>query len=162
MFPSSRRPQAGFWLFFIGWLLLDQLTKQWAQRHLAPVNTIEIIPGFFSLTYVRNTGVAFGLLAGHNILLGLMAVVLIALAIYWARLLDWYQREVQWTAAALLAGAIGNLLDRLRHGYVVDFLDFYVGARHWPAFNVADSCICIAVTWIFLRQLGLFSARNSH
>jgi signal peptidase II len=146
-------PKGWAWGLWGGLLALDQITKIWAIEALAPYGSREVIPGFFSLTYVQNTGVAFGFLAGHNWILGVAVALLLGVGLYWARELDWRLREVNLVAALLLSGAVGNLIDRIRHGYVVDFLDFYVGTWHWPAFNVADSCICLSVAWLLWRNL---------
>lgn len=152
----SRRkwPTLWAWGLMVGLLALDQATKIWAIETLAPFGSRTVIPGFFSLTYVQNTGVAFGFLAGHNWILGAAVVFLLGVGVYWARELNWHLREVNVVAAMLLGGAVGNLIDRFRYGYVVDFLDFYLGAWHWPAFNVADSCICLSVAWMLWRNLA--------
>lgn len=147
------RPKWYFWVLGLGVFALDQITKAWVLVHM-PWRSIPVIPGFFNLTYVENTGVAFGLFTSHNFILGAIAVAFLAYAVYWARSLNWQSVEVNIVGAALVAGAAGNILDRFRHGFVVDFLDFYIGGWHWPAFNVADSLICVSVAWIFLRQLG--------
>jgi signal peptidase II len=120
---------------------------------LRPVGTVALVPGFFNLTYVRNTGIAFGMFAGQGLLVALFVVVLAGVALYYARGLDWARAEPNVVGGALVGGALGNLLDRLRLGYVVDFFDAHVGPHHWPVFNVADSLICVAVGWIVVRQL---------
>ncbi len=70
-----------------------------------------------------------------------------------ARDFDWRKKEVNLIGALILSGAIGNAIDRFRHGYVIDFVDWHYQGWHWPAFNVADSLICISVTWIIIRQI---------
>ncbi len=112
-----------------------------------------LAPGFFNLTYVRNTGIAFGMFAGEGLLVGLFMVVLALVALYYARGLNWAGWEPNLVGGGLCGGALGNLLDRSRWGYVVDFFDVHAGTYHWPVFNVADSLICVAVGWIVLRQL---------
>jgi signal peptidase II len=102
---------------------------------------------------VRNTGIAFGMLAGHEFLLALLMVLLAGVALYYSRGLNWAGWEPNVVGGCLAGGALGNLVDRVRIGYVVDFFDVYVGSYHWPVFNVADSLICVAVGWIVLRQL---------
>ncbi len=146
-----------FLILFV--VLADQLTKLWIMNSLPLYGKRIIIPGFFNLVHVTNTGAAFGLLAGEHTLwrqVFFIGVALVALgAIFFA------YREVKTkgfvftVAAGLIAGgALGNLVDRIRFGAVVDFLDFYVKHYHWPAFNVADSAITVGVG-LFLAA-GIF------
>jgi signal peptidase II len=123
---------------------LDQLTK-WATVAFIPLHhEIAIIPGFFNLVHVTNTGSAFGLMRGwfnfHVLFGSLMAVVIIVLL--FRKSTDHLTRLA---SALILSGIFGNITDRILHGHVIDFLDFYLGRHHWPAFNVADSAIVIAV-----------------
>jgi len=131
-------------------VLVDQVTKGVIIRTFSVHENLEVIPGFFSLTHIRNTGGAFGLLGGEATLYRIplfLAVSCLALGI----ILYLYARIAHgnsWVAAALamiFGGAVGNLIDRLRFGEVIDFLDVYVGTVHWPAFNVADSAISVGV-----------------
>jgi signal peptidase II len=145
-----------FFLVAAGLLAIDQGSKEWAQQVLSHHGAISVIDGWFRLTYVRNTGVAFGFAAGQSTLLLLLTPAIVLLGLWWARLLDWRRTEVNLVGGALIAGAIGNWIDRLRHGYVVDFFDFTGIGYPW-VFNVADSSIVLSVTWIFLRQWGLAS-----
>ena len=117
---------------------LDRATKIWAATSLKAVGTIPLIP-FFDLTYVENTGAAFGLGRGANKLLTAVSVgLVIALQVLRRR---WPKNDpwLQWGSLLVTAGAVGNLYDRLLFGFVVDFLHLH----HWPVFNVADSCITI-------------------
>ena len=148
-----------FWLLLILLLVLDQSTKCWFMQNYWPGKSSVVIPGFLNLTYVRNDGMAFGLFQGNNFRLGLMACLVLALAFVYARTLNWRLLEPNITGALFLAGATGNLADRFRHGFVVDFADFYIGQWHWPAFNVADSCITLVVLWLFLRTTVLTGPR---
>jgi signal peptidase II len=112
--------------------------------------SIPIIDGFFNLTYIRNTGAAFGILAGSAEafrlpLLLLFSVVAIGFIVMMLRRLPSHEKGLITALALILGGAIGNLIDRVFYGEVIDFLDFYWGSYHWPAFNVADSCITIGV-----------------
>ncbi|MGH7407101.1 MAG: signal peptidase II, partial [Candidatus Methylomirabilales bacterium] len=125
-------------------VILDQATKLLVQRAFRLGESLPVLPGFFNLTYVLNPGAAFGLLAGAAAAFRgpfFIAVSVLAIAVicyYHAR----YARGRPLPSVGLsliLGGAVGNLIDRLRVGMVIDFLDFYVGAYHWPAFNVADS-----------------------
>jgi signal peptidase II len=131
-------------------VLLDQVTKEIVRHAFSLHETLQVIPGFFAFTHIRNTGGAFGLLAGEatqgRTLFFLVVYVLALGIIFW-----FYARTAPdnpWVNAALamiLGGALGNLIDRLRFGHVVDFLDFHIGTVHWPAFNVADSAISVGV-----------------
>jgi len=129
-------------------LLLDRVVK-WAVASNIPLHdSIAVIPGFFHLTHVQNTGAAFGLFAESTAQWKVGALVsfsVIALVIVSALL--WKNSHALSTTtiglSLILGGATGNLWDRMTTGYVVDFLDFHVGAYHWPAFNVADSAIVI-------------------
>ncbi|MBI5247683.1 MAG: signal peptidase II [Elusimicrobia bacterium] len=119
-------------------LALDRVTKIWAVKSLLPIGTIPLIP-FFDLTYVENTGAAFGMGRGAGKILTAVSIgLVIALQVMRRR---WPKDDLWLQGGALLVttGAIGNLYDRLKFGYVVDFLHIH----HWPVFNVADSCITI-------------------
>lgn len=149
----SRWPRPLFYLVLVLAIALDQLTKAWATASLRPIFSVKLIPGFFNLTYVQNTGIAFGMFAGQGLLVGLFIAVLVAVALYYTRGLNWARWEPNLIGGCLCGGALGNLLDRSRLGYVVDFFDVHLGIHHWPVFNVADSLICIAVGWIVVRQV---------
>jgi len=149
----ARWPRPSFYLLIALVIVLDQLTKMWATLSLRPLGMITLVPGFFNLTYVQNTGIAFGMFQGQWLLVGFCVVALILIALYYARGVNWAGREPNLVGGCLCGGALGNLLDRSRLGYVVDFFDVHIGPHHWPVFNVADSLICLAVGWIVLRQL---------
>ena len=124
--------------------ILDQLTK-WATLAYIPLHhEIPIIPGFFNLVHVTNTGSAFGLMRGwfnfHVVFGTIMAVVMFVLLFRKST-----DQLTRFASALILSGIFGNITDRIIHGHVIDFLDFYLGRHHWPAFNVADSAIVIAV-----------------
>jgi len=139
-------------------LVADQITKWWALRGLRFGEALPVIPGFFSLTLVMNPGLAFGMLGGvpeaFRWMVGLLSIgAVVILAVIAARLMP---TGGAWTRLALgliFGGAAGNLIDRFRFGAVVDYLDFYWGAYHWPAFNVADSAISVGVTILAFRML---------
>jgi signal peptidase II len=125
--------------------VLDQVTK-YAVRHVFhPGESVTLIPGVFSLTYVRNTGAAWGMLGGYNTWLALLSVVVLIVITVCRRTFLTQRLMHKLTLALLVAGIVGNLLDRVRLHYVVDFLDFYWGPHHFPAFNVADAAICVGV-----------------
>ena len=137
-------------LTYLGALVVvgDQVSKSLLRDHLPLHGTRVIIPGFFDLVHVRNTGAAFSLLAGthtswRQALFVMISVAALGILIY---LLSRTQDQDVWTRRGLvliLGGAVGNLVDRVRFGEVVDFLYFHLGDFHWPAFNVADSAITV-------------------
>ena len=142
-----------------GIILLDQFTKGLILRYLPFNNTIPVIKGFFNITHIRNPGGAFGLMA--NLSPTLRSIIFLFVSSLAAGLIFYFYKKTpakySWLAAAfalIFGGAIGNLIDRIRFGNVIDFLDFYVGSLHWPAFNIADSAISIGIG-IFLYHLML-------
>ena len=143
-------------------VILDQLTKMLIVQALQLYESVEIIPGFFNLVYVTNSGAAFSLLADvdspwrHYFFLGVGILAVIGMS-FAAWKLAAVNRYYSIALGMIAGGAIGNLLDRLRFGAVVDFLDVYVGRYHWPAFNVADSAICVGAA-VFLA-INLLEAR---
>jgi signal peptidase II len=141
-------------------VLLDQATKALVRARLPLHESVTVIPGFFDLTHVRNTGAAFGMLnsvdfAYKPVVMVLVAVVaLLAVAVY-AFTLPPDQRLARWGLALILGGAIGNLIDRAVAGFVVDFVDVYWRGVHFWAFNVADSAITVGVALMLLDVLGV-------
>jgi signal peptidase II len=143
------------WKIVAGWLaaivVVDQITKAIVDRTMALHHSIPIIDGLFNLTYVRNTGAAFGIFAGsHEVFRRpfLIGVSIVAIGFIFV-MLKRLREDATGLAVALafiLGGAIGNLIDRVGYGEVIDFLDVYWANYHWPAFNVADSFITIGVT----------------
>lgn len=147
---SRRSPGPFFWGLFLALLLFDQASKQWILQHGADL-PLSLIPGLLDLVSVRNTGIVFGLFSGHNWLWMGVGVSFLLAGLLVGRRLDWRRRETGVIAALLAAGAAGNIGDRVLHGFVVDFIDVHAGAWHWPSFNVADSCLCLASLWLILR-----------
>ena len=129
----------------LGLMVVDQITKFLVEGKMREGLEVPILPGLFSLTRVHNTGVAFGMAQGNNLLTGLLAFGILIFAGWMAREWDWRKRWVQVVAGLVAGGAVGNLIDRIRVGYVIDFLDFHYGRWSWPAFNVADAAISIGV-----------------
>ena len=132
-------------------VVFDQLTKFIVDRSMPLHHSIPIIEGFFNLTYVRNTGAAFGIFAGsaeifRRPFLILVSVVAIGFIVVMLKRLRDSEKWLVTALAFILGGAIGNLIDRVVYGEVIDFLDCFWGSYHWPAFNVADSFITIGVT----------------
>ncbi|MBM9529042.1 lipoprotein signal peptidase [Desulfoprunum benzoelyticum] len=146
--PQPGRAGVIYTLVVFGAVVLDQLTKLWILRTFELYESREIIPGLFNLVYVTNTGAAFSILADvdspwrHYFFLGIGLLATIGLTIYYYRLRAAH-RAYAVALGLVVGGALGNLIDRLRLGSVVDFLDFHLAGRHWPAFNVADSAICV-------------------
>jgi signal peptidase II len=140
-------------------VVLDQLTKAVALAHLAPGVHVHLVPGFVSLTLVMNPGLAFGLLGTvplgwRWVVAGLSLAALAVLARVALRVLPEGKGLDHVAVGLIFGGAVGNLIDRLRFGAVVDFVDLHVKGYHWPAFNVADSSITIGVALLALRLLA--------
>jgi signal peptidase II len=125
--------------------VLDQATKFWVRESYALGHTQIIIPGFMNLTYLRNTGAAWGMLGGQSMLLSILSVVMLVVLVVFRRSILSDSRIHRVALGLMIGGILGNLLDRICFGWVTDFLDFYIGNHHWPAFNVADSAICVGV-----------------
>jgi len=139
-------------------LALDQATKTLVASRLVPGESIEILPGLLHLTLVRNTGMAFGLLSGFDIpfkslLMTLLSLAALAAVIYYALRSPRGETMTHLGLIFILGGAFGNILDRARLGYVIDFMDVFYRDTHWPAFNVADSSICVGVGLLLLASL---------
>ena len=130
--------------------LLDQGTKALVLSQIPFQETIPVIPGVFNLTHVYNTGAAFGMLHDSNLLFILVSSVAFVALIVMRRHFAGRLMGIGWVL--LLSGILGNVTDRLRLGHVVDFLDFQFGSYHWPSFNMADSCICIAAGLFLLAS----------
>lgn len=148
----------GFYLIALAIVLTDQATKAIVVRSMRLGQSIPIVPGYFDLTFVLNPGAAFSLLATlperirspFFILISVAAAVLIV--VYRARHLRGH-RLATVSLGLILGGAVGNLIDRIRYGVVVDFLDAHVHQYHWPVFNVADSAISVGVTLLLIEML---------
>ena len=150
-------------------LALDLASKLLVLHYLPLGGQVPVIPGFFNLVHVHNTGAAFGLLANWGVafarlfFVGTTALVLAVVGYLW-----WRLPEDRWQAALgyslIMVGALGNLVDRVRLGEVVDFLDVYWGRYHWPAFNVADSLVCLGagvLVWVILTEEKRADASNT-
>lgn len=138
-------------------LALDQWTKLWIESILAPHERVEVVPGFFDLVHVQNTGIAFGLfpagreLGGTLVLTALGLAALVIVSVYFRRTSE---REplLLLSLSLVLGGAVGNLVDRILLRAVTDFLDVYVGTHHWPAFNVADSGVTVGIVLMLVHS----------
>jgi len=139
-------------------IFLDQVSKIWVVNHFLPSSSFPVIEGFFNITLIKNPGAAFGFLANASTTLRsfffiLISLLAIGLIIYYLSENRPKRMTVTVALSLILSGAVGNLIDRIRSGAVIDFLDFYVGKYHWPAFNVADSVITIGAFLIILDYL---------
>ncbi|MBS3954937.1 MAG: signal peptidase II [Methylomicrobium sp.] len=144
------------WLSFIA-LVLDQLSKWAVKASMQLYESIDILP-FFKLTYVHNTGAAFSFLseAGgwQRWFFAGMAFVVSGVIVVWIMRLKENETLLAIALSLVLGGAIGNLIDRLAYGYVIDFLDVYYQTWHWPAFNIADSAITVGVMLMLAESFG--------
>ena len=134
-------------------VLLDQFSKQWIRTTFVYGESRSVIDGFFNLTYVRNDGAAWNILSGHGIVLILISIAVLVLLLIYRRSFLQEQLSHKVLLGLMVGGIVGNLIDRIRFGWVTDFLDFQFGTYHYPSFNVADSAICIAVGLYILTNL---------
>jgi signal peptidase II len=137
---------------------LDQLTKSWIHARMplgsyGPYAGIEVLPNFFYLVHVGNTGAAWSMFSGKSVFLALLAFVTLAAIYAWRRALGLHSRSTQIAFGLLCGGILGNLVDRLLHGHVIDFLDFHFGSYVYPTFNIADSGICVGVVFYLWHSL---------
>lgn len=145
-----------FSLIVVLGLVADQISKLFIHATMTLHQSIPVLDGLFSITYLRNRGAAFSFLSNASwripffIAVTLVAAVVILVAL---RKLREDQRLAQVSLAMIFSGAVGNLIDRVRLGEVIDFLDVYWKSYHWPAFNVADSLICVGVALVALDML---------
>lgn len=130
----------------------DQFVKELVRFRFLPGESIVVIPGFFELTYVRNTGAAWGMFDGFNVALALFSLVVLVLLVVFRRHFSGPHPLQRFALGCMAGGILGNLFDRLRLGYVVDFLHFYRGNYHFPSFNIADAAICIGVFCYFIAS----------
>lgn len=148
-------------------VVLDQLTKHLAVANLAMYEPVPVMP-FFNLMLAHNTGAAFSFLADAGgwqrwFFVGLTAVISVVL-LAWLYRLPRGQKLLPIALSLVLGGAIGNVYDRMSYGYVIDFIDWYVGNYHWPAFNIADAAICVGAGVLILdsfRQPKVAVARET-
>lgn len=137
-------------------LIVDQASKIYIDRSMSLYQSIPVIDGLFNLFYIRNKGAAFSFLSNASwrlpffILVSIVASLVILIAF---RKLRDDQKLAQVSLALIFSGAVGNLIDRIRLGEVIDFLDFYWKTHHWPSFNIADTCICVGVALLALDML---------
>ncbi len=143
-------------------ILLDQLSKWWAVTTIPLHRAVPVIEGFFNLVNIRNRGAAFGFLNRSDIewqfWLFLVATIIATISIFFLVRSSKQDNLLFSSLGLILGGALGNFIDRVRMRAVIDFLDFYVGNWHWPAFNVADIAICIGA---FLTCLAMYISQKN-
>ncbi|QUV82156.1 signal peptidase II [Chloracidobacterium sp. D] len=152
---GHREPPYRHFLVAGGLVVLDQFSKLWVYWALRPTDAvIRVVPGFFHLRYAENPGIAFSLLDSGTPAMRLTLLVIAACAGVGVGLYLWWtpadRQLLRWTLTCLLGGILGNALDRIVHGAVIDFLDFHWGAWHFPTFNLADSCITVGAVMLAL------------
>ena len=159
------------WALGISIFAIDQATKWWIvkrvqfdPRHTHGLGTdIEVIPGFFYIIHVGNTGAAWSMFSGFPVMLALLALATLGAIFFWRSSLGLKDRFTQICFGLLCGGIVGNLLDRLLHKHVIDFIDLHFGSYIYPTFNVADSGICVGVIlyiWQSLRTAPLPQTPN--
>jgi signal peptidase II len=145
-----------FFLLTLVGLLLDQVSKLFIDRSMQLFDTIPVIINFFNITYVRNPGAAFSFLSEASwrlpFFIGITLVASVAILVAFHKLRS-DQKLAQVSLSMIFSGAIGNLIDRVRLGEVIDFIDVHWYRHHWPAFNVADSLICVGVFLLAVDML---------
>jgi len=137
-------------------LVLDQVTKYIVEKHIRLHEIITVIPGFFNLTHVRNPGAAFSLFSAapesfRTIFFTTITIIAVAVIIVLIR--KTHERLMVFAFALIMGGALGNAIDRVRYGEVVDFIQWYYRSYYWPSFNIADSAITVAVVLLAIDML---------
>jgi len=145
-------------------VILDQLSKFLVVCTIQLHESIPVINGFFNLVHIRNRGIAFGFMnrPGGNLIFTFLitsTIGAIVLLVLWFLRLKNENIGIIFGLSLIIGGAVGNLIDRLRLREVIDFLDFYIGPYHWPAFNVADSAITVGAFWVAINMIFLHSAK---
>lgn len=142
-----------FWICSLLLVAVDQISKTWVHYHLDLDGPgITVIDGFFSILYVCNTGAAWSLFEGQSYALALLAFLALGCIFYFRKALALEQTTMQWIFGLICGGVLGNVIDRLLYGHVIDFLDFQLPFYHWPTFNIADCGISIGVVCYWWRS----------
>jgi signal peptidase II len=139
-------------------ILLDQITKYYINSYMSVGDSFPVIHGFFNIAHVRNPGAAFGIFSKspeifRTVFLIAVTTAAMVLILYYVRMNRGRDALMNLALSMIFGGAIGNLIDRIRFGEVIDFLDFYVGPHHWPAYNVADSAISTGAVLLLLTLI---------
>ena len=131
----------------------DQLTKYLAQRNIATDEMVPVIPGVLNFVHVHNTGAAFGMMRNNNLFFIALSLVALTVITVLAMRGRFHGKLTKAGAALLVSGVMGNLTDRFLHQHVIDFIDVILPwYGHWPAFNIADSCICVAAAFFIISS----------
>ncbi|MCO6546743.1 MAG: signal peptidase II [Gilliamella sp.] len=134
-----------YWLLFaIIVFIIDIASKFWILNNFSLFESVNLLP-FFSITYVRNTGAAFSIFEGQRMMLAAIALIISAVIVRMLYRNTRQQKLENLSLSMILGGALGNLFDRLYHGFVIDFLDVNFGDWHYPTFNIADCAICVGI-----------------
>ncbi len=158
-----------YFLFILILIAADQLTKAIVAQKIPFLNSKSIIPGFFNLTHIRNRGAIFGFFSQSGsqflyVMLTLASLAALTFVIFYFFKTPTSERLMIISLSLILAGALGNMIDRIFRGYVIDFMDFYVKKWHWPSFNIADASITIGaffIIFIFFFRKGLKCSPSS-
>jgi signal peptidase II len=139
-------------------ILLDQITKYFIDSSMSVGESFPVIQGLFNITYVRNPGAAFGIFSKspevfRTVFLIVVTSAAMILILYYIRMNRERGIPLNLALSMIFGGAIGNLIDRIRFGEVIDFLDFYIGSHHWPAYNLADSAISTGAVLLLLSMI---------
>jgi signal peptidase II len=155
------KKNAPYYLLMLTLLAVDQATKLLIARTVELYQSITVIPGFFNITRIHNKGAIFGTFSQTNntlvfVLLTAASLAALALVVYYFFKTPAADKLMKVSLTLIMAGALGNLFDRLVRGHVIDFLDFHIRDAHWPFFNAADSCIsigaCLMLVILFRRK----------
>ena len=153
--PFNNKFNLTLFFLFLTLVILDQVTKALVINFFNLYDSVALLP-MINLTFVVNYGFAFGLLNNPSLNQILVSLVILAIIIYFLYLLIKTQDKIfQLTLTLILAGALGNFIDRIFRGFVIDFIDIYIGKYHWPAFNIADSCITVGFVVLMINILFL-------
>ena len=140
------------WLPAVVVVIVDQVSKWYVEQIVQPLE-LPVISGFFTIVCIHNYGSAFGFFQGWRFFLIAVGFAVLCVLLYMWK----HHAQGQWRYAIplgfIIGGAVGNAIDRVRFGYVIDFLDFFIGSYHWPAFNVADTAICLGTIYIIIVSI---------
>jgi signal peptidase II len=144
-----KKKNALFFVISAAVFLLDQWAKYLVRSHLSMSEVIPVLP-FFNIVYVDNVGSAFGMFKGlgNPLFIGISVAAIVVITAMIIKI-----RDNRLALSLILGGAVGNMTDRIVHGYVIDFLDFYAGRHHWPAFNIADSALTLGIALLLVDTL---------
>ncbi len=157
-----RKKQWLFWAIIILTAFFDQVSKYLVAAKLELYTTVPVLSGFFNIVNTRNRGMAFGFLNTHEpgpafYFLTCASIFAVIIIIFWFFRLKGYEKPMVPGLAMITGGASGNLIDRLRIGEVIDFLDVQIGTYHWPAFNIADASISVGTIWVAVCLLFIIN-----